>query len=301
MTHAGTVACLSCGTAYDAVDGILLLVPALSAQHEHRRSYFDAAFARLGGYRVDAWRQSFDRRIFEALRLVEAGGPNLDAGEGGSGASVIEAARLGVVSAGCDLSVEGVASAARFAGSEGVSARTTFVVCAAESLPSADRSFAAASAVAVLEHLDDDAAAVAELARVLEPRGRVWVTVPHAYRLMPPLVWPACWLHAPDRAQAPLRQRTAPPPLRGQRARARRDPVPGPHGEARPARRDARRRARARRCLSTLVGVRARRPARGGAPVLRTPAERRLRTAAQAVSVPPTRAPASLASGGTPR
>ena len=56
--------------------------------------------------------------------------------------------------------------------------RTEFVVCAAETLPFPDRSFDSASAVAVLEHLDDDAAAARELARVVAPSGRVWATVP---------------------------------------------------------------------------------------------------------------------------
>jgi len=45
------------------------------------------------------------------------------------------------------------------AGAQGVGPRASFVVCAAESLPFRDASFGCASAVAVLEHLDDDAAA----------------------------------------------------------------------------------------------------------------------------------------------
>jgi ubiquinone/menaquinone biosynthesis C-methylase UbiE len=178
------------------IDGVPLLVPAsLSDQHEHQRAYFDAEFSDYEQYRVDDWRQSFNDRIFRALRLSPAHGPYLDVGVGGSGATVIEAARQGVEAVGCDLSVEGVVRAARFARSEGVADLTEFVVCAAESLPFADASAGCASAVALLEHLDDDDPAAAELARVLRPGGRLWVTVPHAYRHMPPFVWPAYWWH----------------------------------------------------------------------------------------------------------
>lgn len=193
---AGILTCASCGAEYRSVEGVPLLVPpSLSAQHAHQREYFDAEFSSFDTYRVDDWRRSFIERMFLALGVESRTGPYLDVGVGGSGATVIEAAREGVEAAGCDLSVEGVVRAARFASSEGLADRTTFVVCAAEHLPFANESFQAVSAVALLEHLDDDHAAAAELARVLHPGGRLWVTVPHAYRYMPPYVWPAYWVH----------------------------------------------------------------------------------------------------------
>jgi SAM-dependent methyltransferase len=96
---------------------------------------------------------------------------------------------------GCDLSAEGVLAARRFARSEGVDERVELVVSAAEALPFPDASVGCASAVAVLEHLDDDRSAVSELARVLRPGAMVWLTVPHAFRYMPPPVWPLYWWH----------------------------------------------------------------------------------------------------------
>jgi ubiquinone/menaquinone biosynthesis C-methylase UbiE len=196
IAREGRLVCTSCGAGFSEVDGVPLLVPpALSLQHEHQREYFDAEFKEFEEYRVDDWRRSFNDRIFPALRLSPERSPYLDIGVGGSGATVIEAARAGIDAVGCDLSVEGVVRAARFARSESVDGHASFVVCAAEALPFPDESFGAASAVALFEHLDDDRVAAREVARVLRPGARLWVTVPHAYKHMPPFAWPMYWWH----------------------------------------------------------------------------------------------------------
>ena len=194
LDRAGELTCSACGTRYPSVDGIPILVEHLSDQHRSQRAYFDAEFERYKAYTVENWRRSFLRRIFPALR-VRSGVRYLDVGVGGSGATVIEAARLGARAVGCDLSLPGVRSAREFAERERVRDRADFVVCAAERLPFGDGSFDCASAIAVLEHLDDDNAAARELARIVRPGGRIWITVPHAYRYMPPPVWPLYWWH----------------------------------------------------------------------------------------------------------
>jgi ubiquinone/menaquinone biosynthesis C-methylase UbiE len=190
--------CEGCARRYAVAEGIPLLIAAeLSGQQEHQKEYFDAEFREYHEYAPERWRVSFNERIFSALDLPGSGGPFLDVGVGGSGATVIEAARMGISAAGCDLSVPGIRSARRFADSEGVGKSVTLVACAAESLPFADGAFASASIVAVLEHLDNDGEAARELARVIRPGGRVWVTVPHAYRHIPLPLWP--WYMAHDR------------------------------------------------------------------------------------------------------
>ena len=173
----------------------ILLSEELTEQHLHQREYFDAEFAGYEEYEVENWRLSYIERIFGALGVLDGQGPYLDVGVGGSGATVIEAARRGVEAVGCDLSVEGVLAARRFVEREHVEQSAELVVCAAEALPFPDEQFGSASAVALLEHLDDDDAAVAELTRVVAPGGRVWITVPHAYRYIPPPVWPLYWWH----------------------------------------------------------------------------------------------------------
>ena len=188
--------CERCSAEYQLMEGVPLLVPeALSEQHEHQRRYFDAEFETYERYEPENWRLSFIERIFEATGVLNGAAPYLDAGVGGSGATVIEAARSGIEAVGFDLSVAGVLAANRFAREQDVGGKAQFLVCTAESLPFPDAIFGSASAVALLEHLDDDLPTVAELARVLRPGGLIWFTVPHGFRYMLPLAWPFYWWH----------------------------------------------------------------------------------------------------------
>ncbi len=188
------MSCTLCRAQYPVIDSIPVLSTGLSPQHLHQREYFDAEFSEYDEYVVENWRLSFIDRIFTALRVLDGGEPYLDVGVGGSGATVIEAARR-VSAAGCDLSIPGILRARDFARQEGVGERCSFAVCAAEQLPYEDNSMGSASAVALLEHLDDDRAALGEIARVTRPGARVWVTVPHAFRHIPPPLWPVYWWH----------------------------------------------------------------------------------------------------------
>jgi SAM-dependent methyltransferase len=194
--HDDSVTCTGCGAAYRAVDGVPLLISdQLSEQQQFQLRYFEAEFSEYDSYALENWRLSYIERIFGATGVLEGRAPYLDLGVGGSGATVIEAARRGVPAIGVDLSPSGVLAARGFARREGVDGLADFAVCAAEAVPLPDASVGSASAVALLEHLDDDRAAVAELARVLKPGARVWLMVPHAFRYMPPPVWPLYWWH----------------------------------------------------------------------------------------------------------
>jgi ubiquinone/menaquinone biosynthesis C-methylase UbiE len=135
-------------------------------------------------YRLENWHRSFIRRIFEALGIPE-NAPYLDIGVGSPAATVIEAARLGARAIGCDVSAKAIERCRGFAEAEGQTERALFEVCAAEQLPFGEASFGAASLVSVLEHVEDDEAAVRELARVVRPGGRVWLTVPNDLRHYP--------------------------------------------------------------------------------------------------------------------
>jgi SAM-dependent methyltransferase len=156
-------------------------------QYAEQRAYFDAEFKGYERYALESWRLGYLDRLRTAGVLDGSVTPLVDVGVGGSGYTVIEAARAGRPAIGCDLSLEGLAAARRFAEAEGVAGRTLWVCCSAERLPLASGVCAASLAIAVLEHVPDDEAALRELARVLEPGGRAWVTVPHALRHISPL------------------------------------------------------------------------------------------------------------------
>ncbi len=200
--------CAGAAHRFPVVEGIPVLIGdetlAADPHYGRQRAYFDTEFAGYAGYRLENWRLSYLQRLRAAGLLGAGEAPLVDVGVGGSGYTVIEAARAGQPAVGCDLSLEGLITAHRFATAEGVADRTLWICCSAEKLPLASASFASALSIAVIEHVPDDSAAVAELARVLRPRGRAWVTVPHALPNIAPVLRPANRRH--DRRLGHLRR-----------------------------------------------------------------------------------------------
>lgn len=187
----GESAVCASGHSYPVVDGIPVFVDeetiAADEQYAGQRAYFDAEFKDYDRYSPENWRLGYLDRLRTAGVLAGSASPLVDVGVGGSGYTVIEAARAGRPAIGCDLSLEGLLVARRFAEAEGVAERTLWVCCSAERLPLASGTCGSALAIAVLEHVPDDRAALRELARVLEPGGLAWVTVPHALHHISPV------------------------------------------------------------------------------------------------------------------
>ncbi|MGI9023685.1 MAG: class I SAM-dependent methyltransferase [Acidimicrobiales bacterium] len=133
---------------------------------------------------------------FDRLGLV-AGDRVLDLGCGG-GRHAFEAHRRGAHVVALDRStsetagVAGLLDAMRRAGEAPMIALGTAVGGDAVALPFPDDTFDRVVAAEVLEHLGDEGAAMAELARVLRPGGTMAVTVP---RWFPEQV---CWALAED-------------------------------------------------------------------------------------------------------
>lgn len=181
-----------CGLRFPVVDGIPVMMTEGTEQHVSQAKYFDTEFETYSKYELENWRVSYLHRIFSALNVGDSqDGLYLDIGVGGSGYTVIEAARRGCRCVGMDLSLQGIRKARHFADLElgDGSPLCSFVVCLAENLPFKSGAFSMASSIAVLEHIPDDKRAVAEFARVTSPSGRIFITVPNAYRRIPPIFW----------------------------------------------------------------------------------------------------------------
>jgi ubiquinone/menaquinone biosynthesis C-methylase UbiE len=154
-------------------------------QHNHQERYYDREYGSYGSYRLENWQQTYIDRLAPLWEVSSPGAPFLDSGVGGSAYTVIEAARKGIPSVGCDISLEGMQTARRLAEAQGVSDRCLFVVCRAECLPFADAIFGGTTSIAVLEHVPDDRRAIAELARVTRQGGRVFFAVPNSLDRVP--------------------------------------------------------------------------------------------------------------------
>lgn len=187
-----------------------MLSKSKSADKMHRdaqKKYFDEHYGIFEEYKLENWRLSFLDRIFHNLEIGRASTQGddyyLDIGVGGSGYTVIEAAKLGQRSIGIDLSAEGIRKARLFANKEGVSDSAYFAVCSAEHLPFKEKAFSKVSSVSVLEHLYDDKQAIKEISRVTKQNGRVFIIVPNTYKRM----WPFLWLpyYLADRRSGHLR------------------------------------------------------------------------------------------------
>ena len=186
----GKEAVCSSGHRYAVVDGIpiLLLDPgddATNRQHAHQQEFYGRVFETGRPYLLENWQKAYLQRMAPLWTVTGTQLPFLDSGAGGDAYTVIEALRRGIPSVGCDLSLEAMRSAKAFVSAQGLAEHCLFVVASADALPFADGMFGASCSIAVLEHVPDDEKAIAEIARVTRPGGRVYFAVPNSLERMP--------------------------------------------------------------------------------------------------------------------
>lgn len=140
-------------------------------------------------YRLENFQISYKQRLFKALEInsmvLNQDDKFLDIGAGGMAYLVIEASKEGCRSFGVDLSEEAMKKSRYFADHNGNSNLCSFITCSADALPLKENTFSKISSIAVLEHLSDDHRAISEIARILKPRGRIFITVPNRYQHIP--------------------------------------------------------------------------------------------------------------------
>jgi SAM-dependent methyltransferase len=134
--------------------------------------------AEMHDVEMDHWWFAGKRTLFKRLLARRLAQPDLRVLDVGSGTGAVphDFSQFGWVCA-SDRSL----AAMRFARERGV---VDALVCDAQSLPIGDGTVDLVLAFDIVEHVDDDAAMIAELARVLKPGGAVAIHVP---------AWPALW------------------------------------------------------------------------------------------------------------
>jgi SAM-dependent methyltransferase len=98
----------------------------------------------------------------------------------GHGFYSLEPARRGADQVGCDLDRPSLASARKIAGALGLDSQTLFLAADGTDLPLSDQSFDLVVCNCVLEHVGDDGAALAAMARSLRAGGILYLTVDNA-------------------------------------------------------------------------------------------------------------------------
>jgi len=112
------------------------------------------------------------RRALELVG-VEAGERLLDIASGTGASAILAAREFGCLVAGVDYGAEAIRGAQRAADAAGLCDRVGFIVGDAEALPFADGEFDAVLCECSLSSFPDKPRALAEIRRVLRPRGRL--------------------------------------------------------------------------------------------------------------------------------
>jgi len=130
-------------------------------------------------YGQNGWQSADEQDLFLEHLALETGSRLLDVACGSGGPSLRIVERTGCSVVGIDLHEEGVATARRAAAERGLGDRATFLRAdASRPLPFPDASFDGVICVDAINHLPDRARVLAELGRVLRPRGRLLYTDP---------------------------------------------------------------------------------------------------------------------------
>lgn len=188
------IICHKCNSSYEVLDGVPILINEkdLNEQERKQKRIYEKGYAVVSkeNYRLDNWNKSMCKRVFR-VEQKEKIRTYLDIGCGATGYMVIEAAKKNWLSFGIDISIELMIKAAFLAKKQNVEDNTVFLVASAEkNLPFRANSFDYASALSVIEHLDNDTKVMNSTHRILKKRGLFYILVPNSYKRTYPFFWP---------------------------------------------------------------------------------------------------------------
>lgn len=194
------LSCTKCHKIFLVIDDVPLLIADIdkknSPQYEHQTKYFDKAYK---DEVIEPWQKTYNERIFKLFNSNLSSRKKerffLDIGVGGSGYTVIEAAKRGFQAVGCDLSLVGIKKAKYLAQKNNVAKKTFWLVCNAERLPFCDSTFDCICANSILEHLPNDRKALKEIDRVASAKTDAFITTPLKYRYLWPFLIPLNVIH----------------------------------------------------------------------------------------------------------
>jgi ubiquinone/menaquinone biosynthesis C-methylase UbiE len=171
----------------------------------HQEKYFRNELSAFADYEksLNAWRYSYLNRIKNDLIGKSYKGKTLlDVGTG-SGYIAIEMARLGVKVVASDIVKLPLRSIEKYKKAKKLKNLRT-LMCSAEKIPLKAKSMDYIVINSVLEHVEDETAAINEWKRILKPNGKIFITVPLRMRYIWPFFWPINLMH--DRRLGHLRR-----------------------------------------------------------------------------------------------
>jgi ubiquinone/menaquinone biosynthesis C-methylase UbiE/uncharacterized protein YbaR (Trm112 family) len=190
------LSCDACVTRYPLQGGVPLFVD-LATLPEHLQGqikYFEhEAITSTDEYIVEPWQKRYVERFLENIPTIE-GKVIADCGTG-SAYMAIELARRGGTVIATDLSLRSVMRLRRIVAQLGLTDRVVCVCSTAEELPFRSASVDILISNAVLEHLQNEEAAIAEINRVCVPKASLMVTVPLSYSYLNPFLIPLNYIH----------------------------------------------------------------------------------------------------------
>lgn len=200
----GPIVCVGCGREFPVTDGIPILVD-LTKLPKHlagQVKYFAAESIIDHSQRIDPWQQRYVDRFLEHFPVV-ADKVVLDCATG-SGYMAIALAQRGARVIATDLTLANLVSLRAVVERLKLQDRITLVCADAQALPVADSVVDFFISNAILEHLPDEAHAIAEMDRLVVSGGGLMIAVPLKYRYLWPWLLPLNLLH--DRLIGHLRR-----------------------------------------------------------------------------------------------